>query len=298
MTKKITLMLLAFCLAFALSGCNSSFATTLSDNEIDTLFAQRLHSPELPPDETPAETICTDYTDRGLLRICYVKQADVKHKLQVLKGDQHVDYNLKADGSVEDFSLQFGSGDYTARILQNESGSNYFEVDTKSFSVSLSSDTIPFLNAVQNVRWNAAMTPIKEVRRIIAPALARASDDDLPRECTRDLYDYICMHIKYDNDKTQNVDYDYVPDIEETYATEKGICYDYASLFASMLRSIGIPAKLVKGYANANPTVYHAWNEVYLDGSWHVIDTTLDASAGMTDMMFKNASDYTKVSEY
>jgi transglutaminase/protease-like cytokinesis protein 3 len=65
-----------------------------------------------------------------------------------------------------------------------------------------------------------------------------------------------------------------------------------------MLRSTGIPAKLVKGYANYNPGVYHAWNEVYLDGQWHVIDTTLDASTGIYDEIFKDASDYTKVSEY
>lgn len=298
MTKTFTLMLLALCMAFALLGCNGSFATTLSDNEINDLFAQRLHSPAPPPDEKPVESISTNETGRGLLRICYVKQADVKHKLQVLCGNQHIEYNLKADGSIEDFSLQFGSGDYTARILQNESGSNYFEVEAKTFDVSLSGETIPFLNSVQNVRWAADMAPIKDVRKIIAPALAHASDDSLPSECTRHLYNYICTHITYDNEKTQNVDYNYVPDIEETYATGKGICYDYASLLASMLRSIGIPAKLVKGYANANPTVYHAWNEVYLNGSWHVIDTTLDASAGMTDTMFKSASDYTKVSEY
>ncbi len=298
MTKTITLILLAICTAFAFLGCNGSITTTLSDQEIDTLFAQRLSTPELPPNKKPDEVICTDYTDRGLLRISYTRQADVKHKLQVVCGDKHIEYNLNADGSVEDFSLQFGSGDYTARILQNESGSNYFEVDAKTFPVSLSSDTAVYLNSVQNVTWNADMTPIRDVRKIIAPALEHASDDDLLLECTRNLYSYICAHVKYDNDKTQNVGYDYLPDIEETYATEKGICYDYASLLASMLRSIGIPAKLVKGYSNNNPSVYHAWNEVYLDGSWQLIDTTLDASAGTSDSMFKNASDYTKVSEY
>ncbi len=298
MTKTITLMLLALFMVFALLGCDGSITTTLSENEIDALFAQRLTGPELPPDEKPAESICTDYIDQGLLRICYVKQADVKHKLQVLCGDKHIEYNLKADGSIEDFSLQFGSGDYTARILQNQSGSNYIEAESKEFSVTLSSDTACYLNSVQNVTWDYDMQPILDVRKIVAPALEHAKDDDLQSECTRDIYNYICTHIEYDNGKTENVGYDYLPDIEQTYSTGKGICYDYASLLAAMLRSIGIPAKLVKGYANYNPGVYHAWNEVWLSGEWKVIDTTLDASTGAYDQMLKNASDYTKVSEY
>jgi transglutaminase/protease-like cytokinesis protein 3 len=233
-----------------------------------------------------------------LLRICYVKQEDVKHKLQVLCGDKHIEYNLKADGSIEDFSLQFGSGDYTARILQNKSGSDYIEIESKSFSVSLSNESIVYLNAIQNVRWDYEMQPIQDVRKIIAPALEQASDDKLLFECVSALYNFVCIQIDYDNDKTGDLGYDYLPDIEQTYAVGKGICYDYASLLAAMLRSIGIPAKLVKGYANYNPGVYHAWNEVYLDGEWHVIDTTLDAAAGVYEPMFKNAADYTKVSEY
>ncbi len=294
--KTITLMLLAICMALSLMGCGNT--TTLSDKEIDTLFAQRLDAPGLPTGDKPDEAICTDYTDRGLLRICYTKQADVKHKLQVLCGDRHIEYNLKADGSIEDFSLQFGSGDYTVRILQNESGSSYVENETKKFIVSLSSETVPYLNSVQNVRWDYNAQPIKDVRKIIAPALEKAADDELLTECTRSLYSYICAHIKYDNDKAQNIGYDYLPDIEQTYTDEKGICYDYASLFGAMLRSIGIPTKLVKGYAKETPDVYHAWNEVYLDGEWKVIDTTLDATSGAQEQMFKSASDYTKVSEY
>ena len=296
MMKTITLMLLAICMVLSLLGCGNT--TTLSDKEIDTLFAQRLDAPELPPGDKPDEAICTDYTDRGLLRICYTKQADVKHKLQVLCGDRHIEYNLKADGRIEDFSLQFGSGDYTVRILQNESGSIYVENETKVFIVSLSSETVPYLNSVQNVRWDYNAQPIKDMRKIIAPALEKAADDELLTECTRSLYSYICTHIKYDNDKAQNIGYDYLPDIEQTYTDEKGICYDYASLFGAMLRSIGIPTKLVKGYAKETPDVYHAWNEVYLDGEWKLIDTTLNASSGAQDQMFKSASDYTKVSEY
>lgn len=296
MKKTIILMLLILTLVFA--GCSGSATTTLTDKEIDALFIQRLTVPELPPYEKPAEPICTDYTDRGLLRICYVKQVDVRHKLQVLCGENHIEYNIMADGSIEDFSLQFGSGEYTARLLQNKSGNDYIEIETQTFSVTLQSDTIAYLNSIQNVNWNENMPPIKDVRKIVAPALEHASDNELLLECTDALYNYVCTHIEYDDDKTNHLGYNYLPDIEQTYSCSKGICYDYSSLLAAMLRSIGIPAKLSKGYASYNPDVYHAWNEVFIDGKWHVIDATLDASTGVYEPMFKKSAGYTKVSEY
>jgi hypothetical protein len=82
-----------------------------------------------------------------------------------------------------------------------------------------------------------------------------------------------------------------------------GICYDFASLFAGMLRSIGIPAKLVKGYAD-NIDGYHAWNEVYIKETdeWITIDTSFDAQmkkAGKTFKMIKDSGDgYSKLKVY
>jgi transglutaminase-like putative cysteine protease len=69
-----------------------------------------------------------------------------------------------------------------------------------------------------------------------------------------------------------------------------------------MLRSAGIPAKLVKGYA-VDVKGYHAWNEVYLEsmGGWVAIDTTYDSqmkASGIKVDMVKNGEGYTKVREY
>lgn len=67
--------------------------------------------------------------------------------------------------------------------------------------------------------------------------------------------------ITYDNEKAATVSGNYLPDIDETLSTKKGICFDYASLTAAMLRSIGIPAKLAIGYS---ASVRHAWIDVYI----------------------------------
>lgn len=274
-------------------------ATEKTAEEIDALFDARINGPALPPDEKPDEEICTDYVDTGLLRISYLSDADARLKLQVLKDDNSIAYNLKGDGSIEDFSLQYGSGEYTARIMQNIKEDEYFVVTSKTFEVNLTDETVVYLNSVQNVNWDYDMKPIKDVRYIVSNALEGLEDAKLLSGCSTDLYQYVIENIKYDNDKVFTLLYDYLPDIEKTYFEETGICYDYAALYGAMLRSLGIPAKLVKGYNLKNPDVYHAWNEVYIDGEWIVVDTTFDASQPKNSQkMVKSPEDYAKVYEY
>jgi len=272
---------------------------TPDSTNIDALFAARIDTPVLPPDDKPDDAICTDYTDRGLLRICYSSSVSTRLKLQVLKDDNSIAYNLKGDGSIEDFSLQYGSGEYTARIMQNIKDDKYIVVKTKTFTVKLADENAVYLNSIQNVNWNYDKKPIQDVRYIVSDALTGLDDAKLLSGCSDELYEYVINNIEYDSDKVYNLMYDYLPDIEKTYLEKTGICYDYASLFAAMLRSIDIPAKLVKGYSKQDPTVYHAWNEVFINGKWIIVDTTLDASLPKGQAkMAKNAEDYAMVYEY
>lgn len=64
----------------------------------------------------------------------------------------------------------------------------------------------------------------------------------------------------------------YLPSPTNTLSTKKGICYDYASLFATMCRSQGVACKIAKGYTSNG--VYHAWNEVCIKNKWYPIDIT------------------------
>lgn len=70
------------------------------------------------------------------------------------------------------------------------------------------------------------------------------------------------------------------------FDTHRGFCEHYASAFAFMMRSAGIPARIVLGYQGGeiNPlgghlivrqSDAHAWTEVWLDGyGWHRVDPT------------------------
>ena len=77
---------------------------------------------------------------------------------------------------------------------------------------------------------------------------------------------YIIDNIRYDYAKARTVQPGYLPDPDKILEDGKGICFDYASLLAAMLRSLGIPTKLVTGYV-APDYLYHAWNEVYVEGT-------------------------------
>jgi len=114
------------------------------------------------------------------------------------------------------------------------------------------------------------------------------------------IYNYVVSNIRYDYDKLANLPSTYVPVIDNTYKSKSGICYDFASLTAAMLRSVGVPTKLVMGYADGVEG-YHSWNEVYVGGKWVLIDTSYDSQMrenGASYSMSKSKSKYQSTKVY
>ena len=116
--------------------------------------------------------------------------------------------------------------------------------------------------------------------------LAAGCGSDL--DVVTNIYHYVIENITYDEEKAENVAYGYVPDVDETLSSGKGICFDYAALMAAMLRSQRIPTKLQVGYAGE---AYHAWISCYVDEigwvdniisfdgkDWSLMDPTLAAN--------------------
>jgi transglutaminase-like putative cysteine protease len=67
---------------------------------------------------------------------------------------------------------------------------------------------------------------------------------------------------------------------QETLRKQSGSCRDFAYLFMEIARSLGLAARFVSGYLNAEPSstdfgATHAWAEVYLPGAgWKGFDPT------------------------
>lgn len=237
----------------------------------------------------------TAQLDSGIIKVACSTETDKKLKVMVEKGDRKISYNLKNDGTVESFPLQFGNGEYRVSVMENLEGTKYRYLSTEDVNLSLNDQNDVYLASVQNINWNEDMAAIKKAKEL-------TKDLKSEQEKVEAVYKYIVANFKYDYDKLSKLSNDYLPDIDSTLESKEGICYDFASTLAAMLRSQGIHTKLVKGYAK-NVNGYHAWNEVYNSetGNWNIIDATYDSqmkAAKAKYKMTKNSDEYTKVNEY
>lgn len=237
-------------------------------------------------------TIIETSLSQGLISVNYDGSNPNRIKLMVEKGTTRYFYDVNGNDS---FGLQMGNGTYNIAVLENIEGNRFRVVSRRTVELAISDYKKVFLNSVQNVNWNENMEAIKKAKE-----LTKDAKTDI--EKVQAIYNYIVANIKYDYDKLNNLTSDYLPNIDETLKTGKGICYDYSSLMAAMLRSLGIPTKLTTGYT-PNAKTYHAWNEVYIQSQnrWVIIDSTYDAemiSRGFRVSMSKDQKDYSTVREF
>jgi len=225
------------------------------------------------------------YLDDGYIKIKYLNPTDKKLKVIIQKGTQNYTYDLSNTGSYDIFPLQMGDGKYKVTVYENISGTKYSTKQSVSLDVKLKSANSPFLVTNQLVNYSSTSEAIKK-----AAELTKDAKTDIEKVSI--IYDYIISNISYDTMKAKTVKSGYLPSIDEILFCKKGICFDYASAMAAMLRSQNIPAKLVTGYSS-NLSCFHAWNEIYtpetgwiklnemyFDGTqWKLMDSTIASSA-------------------
>lgn len=188
-----------------------------------------------------------------------------KIKVRVTCGSNMDTYDLASDGEYDVFPLKYGTGSYSVSVFLNVSGNQYAQEFANGFKANITDPNTCYLYPNQYV-WYSGDT------------LAVQKADELCENLTTDmekitaLYGYVKNGILYDYIKALTVSTGYLPNVDDTFKSGTGICYDIASLLACMLRSQGIPTQLVKGYVD--DTQYHAWNKVLLNGEWRMLDAT------------------------
>lgn len=61
----------------------------------------------------------------------------------------------------------------------------------------------------------------------------------------------------------------------ETFVRREGVCRDFAHMLVTLARASTIPARFASVYAiGVEPQDFHAVAEVFLNGTWHLIDAT------------------------
>ncbi len=128
----------------------------------------------------------------------------------------------------------------------------------------------------------ALYTKMKEVLREIV------DDEMTDLEKLRAIHDFLVMEVVYDGSLLNMVEAGASPSaiaaydafyLEGVFNSKKAVCDGISKAFAALANMEGIRCVTVEGYAADNPEgLGHAWNKVYLDGDWYIVDATSDGT--------------------
>ncbi len=277
-------LILALCL---LAGCGSK--KTPSNDEIDNPESPAPQIEEIRLPESPGiltesdDLVLVDYscTDQGYIRAKTLRTDHLRLKIRINFGEEVYTYDLNKDLEFETFPLTQGDGTYTVIVYENIEGTRYTPLFQFDMEVTLADPNLPYLYPNQIVDYDAETTAVKKSFELVA-------EEKTELDRVKTIYDYVTETIDYDWDKVEAAEASFIlPIVDETLTTQKGICFDYAALMATMLRVQNIPTKVVTGYVEEG---YHAWVEVYIHNmgwiaphiyfeldTWTRIDPTFDA---------------------
>lgn len=107
-------------------------------------------------------------------------------------------------------------------------------------------------------------------------------------EKVRAIHDFLVMEVVYDGALLNLVAAGESPEaiaaydgfyLEGVFNNRKAVCDGISKAFACLANMEGIRCVTVEGYAADDPEgLGHAWNKVYLDGDWYIIDATSDGT--------------------
>ncbi|MCL2248959.1 MAG: transglutaminase domain-containing protein [Oscillospiraceae bacterium] len=236
------------------------------------------------------ERALLDFSNKedGYIMVRWLTETDMQLRVRVT-GPTGVfyTYRLWADDQYEVFPLSDGSGQYSVMVLEQVEGTNFALALEVTFDVQLADEFGPFLRPNQYVNFN-------ENSNVVAVAAQLVAGQETLLDKIASVYNFVATHITYDAEFAQKVVDGYVtgyiPDLDDVIARGYGICFDYAAVMTAMLRSQGIPTKMIFGYVG---DVYHAWINVHseetgwingvilFDGhEWTLMDPTFESTAG------------------
>jgi len=203
-------------------------------------------------------------------------------------------YTLKKNATYEVFPLSDGNGKYEVGVYEQVDGSKYATAITATIDVKLTDEFAPFLRPNQYVNFTEKSAVVSK-----AADLVKGKTELLDKIAA--VYSYVISNLTYDKQLAETVKSGYLPDVDAVMAKGKGICFDYAAVMTAMLRSQGIPTKLVVGYAS---NVYHAWIDVYsakdgwlnsaiyFDGkTWKLMDPTFASGGNQSSQIMQYIGD-------
>ncbi len=286
--------LVCLALAAALAGCGGE-AGPSGNGSASTTSGPAFSKPELATSDFDANAatnangalIDVSHLAEGYVAASATSTSHLKFQISGSSSGLEYYYDLPSDGTPISVPLSLGNGTYTFTVWENTSGQRYVELGSVAdVQVTLADEFQPFVRPSVYCDYSAQSAAVS-----LADSLCSNAQNQ--GDALAAVYNWIVDNIAYDEDKAATLAdaTGYVPSPDATVNAGSGICFDYASLAAAMLRSQGIPCKIVTGTVSPD-NIYHAWNMVYIDGTWVSagidvkqgtwtrIDTTFAAGAG------------------
>lgn len=284
------LILLILIPVLLFTGCGSSG----SDPDEPPVYSPlQVLVPEAPGKKTlgtsPLVLDISD-TDQGYLT-AVSDSTDQMMNVQLTAEDGVVYSYFISPGESAVIPFSSGSSTYQVSCYQQISNSQYAALYADTLEIKLANEFLPFLYPNQYVNF----TPDSEASKL---ALSMVSEDTSDIDALQTIYNYVVSHVNYDYDLADTVASGYLPDVDETLQTGKGICFDYAALTTAMLRSCDIPCKLQIGYAG---DIKHAWINVYIRSRGWVdkaVEFSGDSWSRMDPTFDSNSEDKDTIQEY
>ena len=192
-------------------------------------------------------TIDCSHMDQGYIMV-KGKKSSKRLKVQISTAGAKLNYDLNGEGNYEVFPLQFGSGKYQK----------------------MPDELSCFLYPNQYVSYDENTACVQH-----ATEMCKGMSDQ------KDIYKAVCNYVTsnfvYDFIKSVTVKPGQLPQIDECWTSKMGICQDLSAMTCAMLRSQGIPARLMIGTVGAN--TYHAWVVAVVNGEEKFFDPTAELNA-------------------
>lgn len=203
------------------------------------------------------------YTGDGYFMAAVQSKNKHKLKLRVIKGGETLTYDLNGDAEYEIFPLQLGSGKYEVTLYENVSGKKYSQEGKVNLTVKLKREDAAFLCPSQYLNYTELSEAVAEAER--------QCQGKSEKETYKIVCDFMKSRFAYDFMKAATVKAGVLPDIDGSYRKHMGVCQDLSAIMVCMLRTQGIPSRLMIGYADKQ---YHAWVVTDIGGKEEFFDPT------------------------
>ena len=216
-------------------------------------------------------TVDASNADKGYIM---VKGPKTKTRLKVtveITGTK-LQYDLNGEGEYEVFPLQLGRTNYTVSLWRQVEGKKYGKIGQVKVAAKMEDELSCFLYPNQYVNYKKDSPCVKE-----AAEICKGLETDT--EKFEAIWKYIVKNFQYDYIKSVTVagSSGLLPDIEGCWKGKKGICQDLSAMACAMMRTQGIPARLVIGTLGSGTP--HAWVLAHVDGEEIFFDPTAELNA-------------------